>query len=341
MRALHSRNDLLPCLATLVSWSCATLLAACSRSGSEASLTTEDSVTRRHGAVVAVIYSAPPALYRDENGHVSGFMYDIEVELSRHLGIPFDFQPTSFENIITGVQSGKFDLGNGVDATLARQNVVDIVPLYRGSYSFLTLKDGGKQLGGDMSALCGLTLASVAGGSDGPTIDAQSTQCQASGRAAGATAAIRWHGERFARLEESQGRRHDCLRLVSAIARHAAHRPHFLRGANGGRREKRLAARSPARRRYQLDDRGRLVCTDIGALQRPDHRVVQCLPEPGSLNEPRCSGISLDDRPGSSLTGPTQRQWTPAQIASRPRLDLPNDSSMRISHEAVYQALYV
>jgi polar amino acid transport system substrate-binding protein len=131
---------------------------------------------------VAVIYSAPPALYRDETGHLSGFMYDIEVELSRHLGIPFDFQPTSFENIITGVQSGKFDVGNGVDATLARQNIVDIVPLYRGSYSFLTLKEGGQHIASDMSALCGLTLASVAGGSDGPTIDAQSNRCQASGK---------------------------------------------------------------------------------------------------------------------------------------------------------------
>jgi polar amino acid transport system substrate-binding protein len=132
--------------------------------------------------VVAVIYSAPPALYRDEAGHLSGFMYDIEVELSRHLGIPFDFQATSFENIITGVQSGKFDLGNGVDATVARQNIVDIVPLYRGSYSFLTLQEGGQHLGNDMRVLCGLTLASVAGGSDGPVIEAQSARCQASGK---------------------------------------------------------------------------------------------------------------------------------------------------------------
>ncbi len=35
------------------------------------------------------------------------------------------------------------------------------------------------------------------------------------------------------------------------------------------------------------------------------------------------------------------RAWSPAQIASRLRLDFPNDSSMRISHEAIYQALYV
>lgn len=35
------------------------------------------------------------------------------------------------------------------------------------------------------------------------------------------------------------------------------------------------------------------------------------------------------------------RAWSPQQISARLRLDFPDDESMRISHEAIYQALYI
>src|SRR5438046_2234878 len=35
------------------------------------------------------------------------------------------------------------------------------------------------------------------------------------------------------------------------------------------------------------------------------------------------------------------RSWSPEQIANRLRVDFPDDDLMRISHEAIYQALYI
>ena len=35
------------------------------------------------------------------------------------------------------------------------------------------------------------------------------------------------------------------------------------------------------------------------------------------------------------------KSWSPEQISRRLRIDFPHDESMRISHEAIYQALYI
>jgi len=35
------------------------------------------------------------------------------------------------------------------------------------------------------------------------------------------------------------------------------------------------------------------------------------------------------------------RSWSPEQISNRLRLDFPDDESMRVSHEAIYQSLFV
>lgn len=56
---------------------------------------------------------------------------------------------------------------------------------------------------------------------------------------------------------------------------------------------------------------------------------------------PKERKLACDDRLAAVVTAGLERRWSPREISERLRMDFPEDLSMRISHEAIYQSLFM
>jgi IS30 family transposase len=94
-----------------------------------------------------------------------------------------------------------------------------------------------------------------------------------------------------------------------------------------------MAARRPKVPKLVGNERLHAYVEDrlAGRITRPDGTPAAGPPPP------RWTGLNKPHRKDRAWV----HGWSPEQIANRIRIDFPGDESMRISHEAIYQALYI
>lgn len=119
-----------------------------------------------NGIKAAVFNDWAPDEYLDADGQLKGWSVDLDKEMEVRLGVPFTFEGTSFDAIIPGLQSKRFDAGfSSFGTTAERLKTLDFVSQRRIGTSF-AYPANSKLAVKSASDACGLTIAVLNGSWD-------------------------------------------------------------------------------------------------------------------------------------------------------------------------------
>ena len=95
-----------------------------------------------NGVKVAVFNDWAPDEFLDSDGVLKGWSVDIAHEMESRLGVPFTYEATSFDAIIPGLESKRFDAGfSSFGSTPERLKVLDFVSQRKIGTAFGFAKD--------------------------------------------------------------------------------------------------------------------------------------------------------------------------------------------------------
>ncbi|MQW55783.1 ABC transporter substrate-binding protein [Sinorhizobium meliloti] len=121
---------------------------------------------KENGVKAAVFNDWAPDEFQDADGQLKGWSVDIAKEMEERLGVPFTFEGTSFDAIIPGLQSKRFDAGFASFGTTAeRLKTLDFVSQRKIGTSFAYPADSKLDIKTAADA-CGLTVAVLNGSWD-------------------------------------------------------------------------------------------------------------------------------------------------------------------------------
>jgi polar amino acid transport system substrate-binding protein len=134
---------------------------------------------------VATDATYPPNEFIAPDGHtVIGMDADLINALGATMGVKVKVVNASFESILPGLASGKYDIGMaGFTDTKAREKTVDFVTYFSAGTSFYVRSQGGPAIN-TLADLCGRTVAVEKGTVQADDAAAQGKRCKAAGKPA-------------------------------------------------------------------------------------------------------------------------------------------------------------
>ncbi len=155
--------------------------------------------------VVAADASYPPNEFIDTDGKtVVGMDADLATALAKVMGLKAKVSNATFDAIIPGIASKKYDLGmSSFTDTKEREATVDFVTYFSAGTSFYGNASGGPSVAG-LADLCGLKVAVEKGTTQADDATAQSKKCTSAGKDAATVSVFR--DQSGANLALSSGR---------------------------------------------------------------------------------------------------------------------------------------
>lgn len=127
---------------------------------------------------------APNEFFAKDGKTIIGMDADLARALGGAMGLKVDVVNASFDSILPGLASGKYDLGiSSFTDTKQREKIVDFVTYFRAGTAFFEKSHGGPAVSG-LASLCGLRVAVEKGTTQAVDAQAQSAKCTASGHKA-------------------------------------------------------------------------------------------------------------------------------------------------------------
>jgi polar amino acid transport system substrate-binding protein len=143
------------------------------------------SAIRSNGTLIVAADAtyAPNEFIGPDGKTVVGMDADMAKAIGQELGLKVTMVNATFDTIIPGLVSGKYDLGmSSFTDTKAREKVVNFVTYFIAGTSFYVKSSGGPPIT-SLGDLCGHTVAAEKGTTQQADVTAQAAKCQANGKA--------------------------------------------------------------------------------------------------------------------------------------------------------------